>query len=182
MAAIRAYYLPADPASVIDASHPVSVAKLNALGWKITSVAGGPDEIEQAGRKFAQELGFPITQEGSALTPEMAAFLMQAAEAENTDLCIANGVGAAVMTGNLYIDVEDIAAAGQWVRLHLDAGTLVSVPTGAKYRFPFNEKTKGTTGIGFFKETVSNPGLVAMKEIDNHPARHAYLKEVLGET
>ncbi|KAF9050902.1 hypothetical protein BDP27DRAFT_1373573 [Rhodocollybia butyracea] len=61
---VRAYYLPANPASAIDASHPVSIEQLDALGWKILSVSGGPNEIEQAGRKLAQKLGYPITQEG----------------------------------------------------------------------------------------------------------------------
>jgi hypothetical protein len=67
MSPIRAYYLPADSTSAIDTSHPASVEKLDALGWRITSVEGGPDKIEQAGRKLAQELGLPVTQEGCAV-------------------------------------------------------------------------------------------------------------------
>lgn len=64
MASIRAYYLPANSASAIDTSHQASVEQLNTLGWRISSVGGGPDEIEESGRKLAQELRFPVTQEG----------------------------------------------------------------------------------------------------------------------
>ncbi|KAF9065778.1 hypothetical protein BDP27DRAFT_1366164 [Rhodocollybia butyracea] len=196
MASIRAYYLPADPASEIDTSHPVSVEELNALGWKMFSVGGSHDEIEQAGQKLAQKLGYPVTQEGciipfnleleknaAAMAPEMATLLMKAAEvaSENSNICVTNGVVAAVTSGSPYLDVEDIIAAG-WVRIHVGAGTLFCVPTGAKYRVTFNEQNRDATGIAFFKETISNPGLLVKKEIDNHPARQAYLSQVLGQT
>ncbi|KAF9062326.1 hypothetical protein BDP27DRAFT_1368914 [Rhodocollybia butyracea] len=192
MSSIRAYYLPAE--SAIDTSHPFSVEQFNALGWKILSVGGGPNEIEQAGRKLAQELGFPITQEGcsvpfhfeleknaATLAPEMADILRKVGEVKNSETCYANRVVAAVTGGSLQIDVEDVPAAG-WVRTHFDAGTLFCIPPGAKYRIPINEQPEGTIGTAFFKETISNHGLLMEKDIDNHPARQAYLKEVLGQT
>ncbi|KAF9065759.1 hypothetical protein BDP27DRAFT_1424506 [Rhodocollybia butyracea] len=189
MAPIRAYYLPADSVPAIDASHPVSIEQINALGWKILSVGGGQDEIEQAGQKIAQELGFPITQEGCIVpfnfdaeknaAPKMALLVTKVAEVESSDICLANGAVVAITSGNIYIDVEDVTTSS-WVRIHCDTGTIYCVPAGAKYRLPFNEQTKGTTGIGFFKETISNHGLLVKKEIDSHPARQAYLK-VLGQ-
>ncbi|KAF9062323.1 hypothetical protein BDP27DRAFT_1451797 [Rhodocollybia butyracea] len=191
---VRAYYLPAESTSTIDASHPVSVRQLNDLGWNMSPAGGGPNEIEQAGRKFAQELRFPITQEGcsvpfhfelernaATLAPEMADILRKAAEAKNSEVCYAKSVVVAVTSGNLQIDVEDVPAAG-WVRVHLAAGTLFCIPTGAKYRIPINEQIEGTTGNAFFEETISNHGLLVEKEIDSHRARQAYLKEVLGQT
>ncbi|KAF9065782.1 hypothetical protein BDP27DRAFT_1366167 [Rhodocollybia butyracea] len=190
MAPIRAYYLPTDSASDIDASHPVSVQQINALGWKISSVAGGRDEIEQAGQKIAQELGFPITQDGCIVpfnfdvekntAPEMATLLTKAAE-NLSDICIANAAVVVVTSGSLYLDVEDVTAAG-WVRIHFGAGTLYCVPAGAKYRVPLTEQNRGGAGIVFFKETIFNQGLLVKKDIDNHPARRAYLNEVLGQT
>ncbi|KAF9037911.1 hypothetical protein BDP27DRAFT_1435527 [Rhodocollybia butyracea] len=93
MDSVRAYYLPADSTSDIDASHPVSVQQLNALGWKLSHVGDSHDEIEQGGRKLAQELGFPVTQKGciipfsfnpeknaAMMDPEMVALLMKAVE------------------------------------------------------------------------------------------------------
>ncbi|KAF9065776.1 hypothetical protein BDP27DRAFT_1549113 [Rhodocollybia butyracea] len=194
MASIRAYYLPAESASDIDASHPVSVEQLSTIGWRISSVVGRSDEIEQAGQKIAQELGFPITQEGciipfnfaleinaATMAPEMAALLMKAAEVENSDICLANEAVVAITSGNLYIDVEDVTTGG-WVRIHSGPGTLYRVPTGARYRVAFNEQNRRAVGIVFFKETISNHGLLMNKEIHNHAARRAYLNEVLGQT
>ncbi|KAF9062322.1 hypothetical protein BDP27DRAFT_1336779 [Rhodocollybia butyracea] len=111
----------------------------------------------------------------------MAGLLMKVAEVNNGDVCYANDVVVAVTSGNPYIDVEDVTTAG-WIRIPLGAGALYSVPIGAKFRLPINEQTKGTMGSGFFKETVSNHGLLVKEEIDNHPARQAYLKRVLGQT
>ncbi|KAF9065783.1 hypothetical protein BDP27DRAFT_1366168 [Rhodocollybia butyracea] len=172
MAPIRAYFLPADSASAIAA---VSIEQLDALGWKILSVAGGHDEIEQAGQKFAQELGFPITQEGCIIR-----FDLDIEKKRSDNGSRANGVVAAVTSGSPCIDVEDVTAPG-WVRIHLSGGTLLSTPSGAKYRVSFNEQNKGAKGIALFKETISNHGLLVNKEIDSHPARQAYLKEV-GQT
>ncbi|KAF9065757.1 hypothetical protein BDP27DRAFT_1366149 [Rhodocollybia butyracea] len=194
MSPIHAYYLPADSTSAIDASHPVSVEQLSTLGWKLSSVGGGPDEIELAGRKVAQELGFPVTQEGcivpfnfdleinaATLAPEMAAILMKVAELENSDICLTNEAAVAITSGNLCIDVEDVTTAG-WVRIHSGAGTLYRLPIGAKYRVAFDEKNRATAGVVFYKETISNVGWLVNKEIDNHPARQAYLAQVLGQT
>ncbi|KAF9065763.1 hypothetical protein BDP27DRAFT_1424509 [Rhodocollybia butyracea] len=192
--AVRAYYLPANPASAIDASRPVSVEQLNALGWKISFVGGGYNEIEQAGRKLAQNLGYPVTQEGcivpfsfdlaknaAAMTPQMTALLMKGVEINNSHICVANGGFVALTGGSPYFDVEDVTTAG-WVRIHLVAGMLVGVPPGAKYRVPFNEQNRGAVGFMFFKETISNIGLLVKNEIDNHPARRAYLNaQALGK-
>lgn len=60
MSHIHAYYLPAS-----STSRPVGVEHLDALGWKIRFVDGNtPDEIEEAARKHAQEVGYPVTEEG----------------------------------------------------------------------------------------------------------------------
>ncbi|KAF9065777.1 hypothetical protein BDP27DRAFT_1424522 [Rhodocollybia butyracea] len=194
MASIRAYYLPAETASDIDASQPVSVEQLDTLGWKISSVGESLDEIEQASRKIAQELGFPITEEGcivpfsfdlgrnaATMDPEMAALLRKLAEVENSDICFENGVIVVVTSGNHYIDVEDVTTGG-WIRIHSGGGMLYRVPTGAKYRVAFNEQNRGIVGIAFLKETISNHGLLLEKEIDDHPARQVYLKEVLKKS
>ncbi|KAF9065486.1 hypothetical protein BDP27DRAFT_1366383 [Rhodocollybia butyracea] len=195
MAPIRAYYLPTDATSDIDESRPVNIEKLSTLGWKISSVAGGHDEIEQAGLKWAQELGFPVTQEGcivpfnfdveknvATMAPEvitMFALLMKAVEAENRkgkqiDLATAVSAVLAVTSGSPYVDVEDVTAVG-WIRIHFNPGMIFCVPTGAKYRADFNEENKRTKGIAFFKETISNHGMLVKDEIDNHPTRQVYL-------
>ncbi|KAF9062321.1 hypothetical protein BDP27DRAFT_1368909 [Rhodocollybia butyracea] len=191
MAPIRAYHLPADSASAIDTSHQVNFEKLNALGWTITSVGGGHDEIEQAGRKLAEELGFPVTQEGCivpfhydlpkngpTVAPEMVALLTKLVEVDNSDICLSNGVLVAISSGSRYFDVEDVTTGG-WIRIHCVTGMLVRIPAAAKYRLAFDEQNREATGIAFFKETVSNHGLLVKEEIDNHPARQAYLKEAL---
>ncbi|KAF9027361.1 hypothetical protein BDP27DRAFT_1376001 [Rhodocollybia butyracea] len=135
---VRAYYLPANPASAIDASHPVSIEQLDALGWKILSV-------------------------------------------RKTNICVANGGISAITGGSGYFDLEDVTTAG-WVRIHVVPGTLIRVPTGAKYRVPFNEQNRGVAGIIFFKETIFNIGLLVKGEIDNHPARRSYLNaQALGK-
>ncbi|KAF9065794.1 hypothetical protein BDP27DRAFT_1331584 [Rhodocollybia butyracea] len=186
-APLRAYHLPADSNSAIDESQSVSVERLEAVGWKISSVPGGQDETEQAAQKLAEELGFPVAQEGckvpfhldlekhaAKLAPEMVGLVSQAAEAQNSDICLANEAIVAVTGGSLSLDVEDVTTA-VWVRFHLDAGTIFCVPSGGRYRIDFHEENKGATGIAYFKETISNHGLLMKDEIDNHPARHTYL-------
>ncbi|KAF9063091.1 hypothetical protein BDP27DRAFT_1368291 [Rhodocollybia butyracea] len=185
MTAVTAYYLPADSASAIDTSHRVSVEQLNRLGWRISSVGGGTDEIEQAGRKLAQKLGLPVTKEGcvvpfnlekdvSRMAPEMHDLLTKTAKVQNNDILTSGGI-IAITSGSPYMDIEDVTAA-RWDRIHLGAGTLVCTPIGAKYRIAYNEQSRGTTGIIFFKETISTQELSVHKEIDNHPDRQAYLR------
>ncbi|KAF9037909.1 hypothetical protein BDP27DRAFT_1435525 [Rhodocollybia butyracea] len=187
---VRAYYLPTDSTSAIDASGPpVSVEQLDALGWKISNVGDSPDEVEQAGRKLAQELGFPVTQKGCSLPfsfnpeqnaammdPEMVALLMKAVKVNNGDMGFANEFVIAITNGaKPYFDVEDVATAG-WIRVHFAVGRFViSAPTGAKFRLPFDEHNRESVGTVFFKETLSNHGLLVKEEIDNHPARKAYV-------
>ncbi|KAF9065754.1 hypothetical protein BDP27DRAFT_1424501 [Rhodocollybia butyracea] len=192
MAPTQAYYLPADSASAIDTSHQVSVEHLNALGWRISSVRGGPDEIKQAGLKLAKELGFPVTQDGcvvpfnadleknaATMTPEMLAYLKKTAEVQNNDT-LAHGGIIAVTGGSPYADVEgEYNSQSIWIRIHFAPGMLVCAPTGAKYRLALDKQNRGTTGIAFFKETISNHGWLVNKDIDNHPTRRAYLNEVL---
>ncbi|KAF9065756.1 hypothetical protein BDP27DRAFT_1549098 [Rhodocollybia butyracea] len=170
MASIRAYYLPTNSTSPIDASHPVSVKHLNALGWKLLSVGDNYNEIEQASRKLAQELGFPVTQEGCmvpfhydlaknspTVDPEMVALLTKLVEVDDSNICLANEALVVVTSGSRYLDVEDVTTAG-WIRIHFVTGMLVCVPTGAKYRLALDERNRKATGIAFFKETVSNTG------------------------
>ncbi|KAF9037907.1 hypothetical protein BDP27DRAFT_1347939 [Rhodocollybia butyracea] len=162
------------------------VEHLNALGWKISSVGGGHDEIVQAGRKLAQELGFPVTQEGcmvslkfnldknAKMTPEMAALLRRAVEIENNDVCITSEEIVAVTGGTPYLDVEDVTTA-RWIRIHLVTGMLFCAPTGAKFHLAVDERSSGATETVFFKDTIYNQTLLVKEEIDNHPIRQAYL-------
>ncbi|KAF9062325.1 hypothetical protein BDP27DRAFT_1406274 [Rhodocollybia butyracea] len=149
MAPIRAYYLPADSTSAIDASHPVSAEHLNVLGWKLLSIGASRDEIEQASQKLAQELGFPVTQEGCivpfhydlpknapTVAPEvviMVALLTKLVEVDDSNICLANEAVIAITSGGRFLNVE-----------------------GAKYRLAFDEQNREAAGISFFKETVSN--------------------------
>ncbi|KAF9065485.1 hypothetical protein BDP27DRAFT_1424797 [Rhodocollybia butyracea] len=195
MAPIRAYYLPADSTPDIDASHPVSVEHLNALGWKLSSVGGSHDEIEQAGRKVAQELGFPVTQEGCIIpfnfnpeknaatmdpeviiadSPREYTLLTSKLSNSRCEISSANAAVIVVTSGSPYFDVEDVTTAS-WIRIHFVAGLLLCAPTGAKYRISFNEHNRETAGVAFYKETISNHGLLVKGEIDNHPARQVYL-------
>ncbi|KAF9065795.1 hypothetical protein BDP27DRAFT_1404698 [Rhodocollybia butyracea] len=187
MASLRAYHLPADSTSATDESQSVSVERLNAVGWKITSVPGGKDEIEQAAHKLAEELGFPVSKEGckvpfhldlekhgATLEPEMVGLVSQAAEVQNSHISLSNEAFIALTGGTLSLDVEDVTTA-VWIRFHLVTGMILRVPTGGRYRIDFHEQNRGATGIAYFKETISNHGLLVKDEIDNHPARHAYL-------
>ncbi|KAF9063855.1 hypothetical protein BDP27DRAFT_1367714 [Rhodocollybia butyracea] len=156
MPPIHAYYLPADPASAIDASHPVGVEQLDALGWKISSVGGSPDEIDQAGRKLAREIGYPITQEGGIvqfsldvetnageLAPDV---IIDSSPEQKIRLLLSKGNKCTIYV-RLYV------TAG-WVRIHFVSGMLVHVPAGAQYRLDFNEQNRETTGTAFFKTTT----------------------------
>ncbi|KAF9065797.1 hypothetical protein BDP27DRAFT_1450075 [Rhodocollybia butyracea] len=202
MAPLRAYRLPADSTSAIDESQSVSVEQLGAVGWKITPVAGGQDEVEQACEKMAQESGYPITQEGCkvpfhldvekhaatldpgvitvespqkrSLTRADFSWLTYCRKLRN-HISLANEAFIIVTGDSVYtIDVEDVTSAS-WIRFHLVPGMILHVPTGGRYRVAFDEQNRKVTGFGYFKETVSNHGLLVKDEIDTHPARHAYL-------
>ncbi|KAF9065764.1 hypothetical protein BDP27DRAFT_1424510 [Rhodocollybia butyracea] len=186
MSRVRAYYLPTDSTSAIDASHPASVETLDALGWKITPVDGSRDEIEEAGRKLAHEIGYPVTQEGcmvqfnlepeknaATITPEMFVLLMKVVESADSGICSTKDAITALTSGSPYMDVED--GTDQWIRIHFGPGMLVRVPAGAKFRVIFDEHNRATTGTAFFKETISNHGFITKEEIENHPIRRAYL-------
>ncbi|KAF9063675.1 hypothetical protein BDP27DRAFT_1367850 [Rhodocollybia butyracea] len=189
MSSVRAYYLPSTD-SASSESHPVSVQQLHTLGWKISFVqAKSTSEIEQVGRKLAQELEFPVTEKGCVVpysfepeknaVPEMFTMMTKAVEAENGDICMSDDVFVIITSGSFYVDIEDVPAAG-WIRIHLQPRMLIHIPPGAKYHRSCDERNRKVTGIAFFKNTMANQGMLAKKEIDNHPARQAYL-EALGQ-
>lgn len=60
MPSIHAYYHSDSPAS-----GPVTIDYLGALGWKISFIEGNTiEEIEQAGFKIVEKMGYPVTVEG----------------------------------------------------------------------------------------------------------------------
>jgi hypothetical protein len=67
MAHVHAYHLPDDTFNAAvdqsDLQH-VSVDKLHSVGWKITFVRGGHDQIVQKCEKMAKESGYPVSEEG----------------------------------------------------------------------------------------------------------------------
>jgi hypothetical protein len=72
MSPVHAYYLPTDSASATDEPHPVGVEQLDVLGWKITFIGSSGDELENAAQNRAQELGYPVTQEGCIVKLDLA--------------------------------------------------------------------------------------------------------------
>ncbi|KAE9396759.1 hypothetical protein BT96DRAFT_96382 [Gymnopus androsaceus JB14] len=58
----RAYRLPST-----DSTRSVSLEELTSLGWKIMPSQLSPQDLEQSARNLAQELGYPLTQEGSVV-------------------------------------------------------------------------------------------------------------------
>ncbi|KAF9063857.1 hypothetical protein BDP27DRAFT_1367716 [Rhodocollybia butyracea] len=142
MAPIRAYYLPADSASTTDTSRP------------------------------AQELGYPVTQEGCAvgvdleveknaatLTPEMVALLMKLLHSASSDICTTKDAAAVVASGTPSLHIEDVIEKA-WIQLDIVPGTFIRFPAGAKFRLTFDEKNRKAAGIVFFKETIHNHGLL----------------------
>ncbi|KAF9058672.1 hypothetical protein BDP27DRAFT_1432435 [Rhodocollybia butyracea] len=164
MAPIRAYYLPADSASATDTSRPVSVEKLDALGWKTTFIGSSGDELEKAARNQVQELGYPVTHEGCAvgvdlesfeknaatLTPEMVALLTKILHSESSDICTTKDSVAVVTSGSPYVHVEDVITKA-WIQLDIVPGTFIHFPAGAKFRLTFNENNRKAAAIVFSK-------------------------------
>ncbi|KAF9063858.1 hypothetical protein BDP27DRAFT_1367717 [Rhodocollybia butyracea] len=162
MAPIRAYYLPADSASATDTSRPVSVEKLDALGWKTTFIGSSGDELEKAARN------------------QMVALLTKILHSESSDICTTKDSVAVVTSGSPYVHVEDVITKA-WIQLDIVPGTFIHFPAGAKFRLTFNENNRKAAAIVFFKETIHNQGLLAKDEIENHPIRQAYLNtQALG--
>ncbi|KAF9063856.1 hypothetical protein BDP27DRAFT_1476208 [Rhodocollybia butyracea] len=187
MSFIHAYYLPTDSASATDELRPVGVERLNALGWKTTFIGGSGDELEKAAQDQAQELGYPVTQEGctvglnleleknaAMLTPEMTALLTKLQQSASGDLCTTKDTLVIITSGNPYVHIEDVSA-NAWIHVDAVPGTFILFPAGAKWRLTFDEKTRTVAATAFFKETIHNHGIIPKTEVENHPIRQAYI-------
>ncbi|KAF9016436.1 hypothetical protein BDP27DRAFT_1356155 [Rhodocollybia butyracea] len=168
MAPIHAHYVSADSvsATIGDTSRPVSAEQIDALGWKTMFLDGSGDGLVKAAQSQAQELGYPVTQEGCAVgfnlepdknatkfTTELAALLTKIniqQTGEDIDLCTTKDTLVVITDGSPgppYLTLKDVH----------------HFPAGAKFRLIFDENNSKVAATAFFKE------------IDNDPIRHAYL-------
>ncbi|KAF9063859.1 hypothetical protein BDP27DRAFT_1426512 [Rhodocollybia butyracea] len=154
MAPIHAYYLPGDSASATDASHPVGVEHLDALGWKIMFMGGSGDELEKAAQNQAQELGYPVTNEACAVG--MIALLRRLPHSVTAgdDMCTTKDALAVITGGSLYLHVEDVTAKA-WIHLDVVPGMLFRFPAGAKFRLTLDdESNRKVKATAFFKVSL----------------------------
>jgi len=183
----RAYRLPST-----DSTHSVSLEELTSLGWKISPSQLSPHDLEQTARKLAQELGYPVSQEGSVVpyslkdmktnsqqkAQENVAKLAQNSISFETGLAITHEFVATV-TGGGYFDIEDTISKS-WIRVELpsNGGTLLRVPAGAKLRLYFEEQNLNAVGVTFIKGVLADVEVIEAKDLENHSARRAYLRSI----
>ncbi|KAE9402425.1 hypothetical protein BT96DRAFT_991229 [Gymnopus androsaceus JB14] len=158
---LQAYYhdnQPGDPALPHDSLQPVTMDELTALRLKVYSFDGN---YEQNGKKIAQELGFPLTEDSVVtwdfLDPSASSVNVRLSESlgrnyrtASEPYLNANGqlknfinVGdflALMLVGTGYVDIND-PRSQSWVRLEIPEGTMLFMPAGALRRV-FPGKTK----------------------------------------
>ncbi|KAE9396790.1 hypothetical protein BT96DRAFT_97115 [Gymnopus androsaceus JB14] len=176
---IRAYRLPS--------TDSVSLEEFTSLGWKILQLS--PQDLEQTARKLAQELGYPLTQEGSVVpysfkdaasnSPQMAREILAkfAQSSFETGWAVTHEY-IATATGGGQFDVEDTISKS-WIHVELpSSGALVRVPAGAKFRVSFDKQNMNQTGVAFVKGVLADANVIEAKDLENHSARKAYLRSI----
>ncbi|KAE9396756.1 hypothetical protein BT96DRAFT_1021174 [Gymnopus androsaceus JB14] len=180
---IHAYRLPST-----DSTRSVSLEELTALGWKILPSQLSPQDLEQTARKLAQELGYPLTQEGSVApyslkdtatnSQQMGEYLAKLAQISFESGWAGTHEVLGTATGGARFDVED-AISKSWIRVELpSSGALVRVPAGAKVRVSFDEYNMNVFGVAFFKGVLADVKPIEAKDLENHSARKSYLRSI----
>ncbi|KAF9059267.1 hypothetical protein BDP27DRAFT_1341756 [Rhodocollybia butyracea] len=151
MAPIHAHYVSADSvsATIGNTSRPVRVKEIDALGWKPMFLDGSGDGLVKAAQSQAQELGYPVTQEGCAvgfnLEPDKNATKFTT---EDTLVVVTDG-----SPGPPYLHIENVAAKA-WIHLKAVPGMFIRFPAGAKFRLIFDENNSKVAATAFFKVSL----------------------------